>query len=241
MKGNIKRILTPFYNFYRRQYYKKNYGVQFKRGCKVDFTNHFYGKCYIYGTLIDTEVYEDTVVYGELVSCSIGKGSYVAGHSRLEHTRIGCFCSIGQNVHTIRGQHPVNDWVSTSPSFFSKNPANKLTYCKNQEKFEEYRYLDKGSKVAISIGNDVWIGNYVILMEGITIGDGAVIAAGAVVTKDVAPYTIVGGVPAKIIRKRFDDEEIAFLTDLKWWNKDDTWLLEKAEYFSNVTRLKENI
>ena len=71
----------------------------------------------------------------------------------------------------------------------------------------------------IVIKNDVWIGSHVLLLEGITIGDGAIIAAGAVVTKDVPPYSIVGGVPAKIIKKRFDDDTIRQLLELDWWSK----------------------
>jgi virginiamycin A acetyltransferase len=80
--------------------------------------------------------------------------------------------------------------------------------------------VSKGDTV---IGNDVWIGNSVTIMQGIKIGDGAIIGTNALVTKDVEPYTIVGGNPAKVIRKRFDDETIAFLLELAWWN----WPIEK--------------
>ena len=79
------------------------------------------------------------------------------------------------------------------------------------------------NKGDITIGNDVWIGYEAIILAGVTIGDGAIIGARAVVTKDVAPYTIVGGIPAKMIKKRFDDKTIADLLNMKWWN----WPTEK--------------
>jgi len=80
------------------------------------------------------------------------------------------------------------------------------------------------NKGDIVVGNDVWIGYEAVILAGVTIGDGAIIGARAVVTKDVPPYTIVGGVPAKPIRKRFDDATINALTELKWWNKDEEWI-----------------
>lgn len=87
------------------------------------------------------------------------------------------------------------------------------------------------------IGNDVWIGARAMILSGVKIGDGAVIAAGAVVTKDVEPYTIVGGVPAKPIRKRFTDEQIDALIKLKWWDKDDVWMRDHAAMFRHVEEL----
>ena len=86
------------------------------------------------------------------------------------------------------------------------------------------------------MGNDVWIGAGAILLEGITVGDGAVVAAGAVVTKDVPAYTVAGGVPAKFIRNRFDESETEFLKDFKWWEKDDKWLKDNWELFSDIEK-----
>lgn len=88
------------------------------------------------------------------------------------------------------------------------------------------------NKGDIIIGNDVWIGYEAVIMAGVTIGDGAIIGTRAVVTKDVPPYTIVGGVPAKPIRKRFSDETISFLLELKWWN----WSIEKIS--QNIEAIK---
>ena len=86
------------------------------------------------------------------------------------------------------------------------------------------------NKGDIVIGNDVWIGYEAVIMAGVSIGDGAIIGARAVVTKDVPPYTIVGGVPAKFIRKRFSEEVIADLIEIKWWN----WTIEKITEHINA-------
>ena len=105
-----------------------------------------------------------------------------------------------------------------------------MTYSK-ERRFEEF-------KAQIEIGNDVWIGDSAIIMDGVKIGDGSIIAAGAVVTKDVPPYAIVGGVPAKIIRYRFDEDDINFLLELSWWEKDKKWIKENAEKFSDIRNFR---
>ncbi len=92
--------------------------------------------------------------------------------------------------------------------------------------------MDVKSKGDTIIGNDVWIGNGATLMQGVKIGDGAIIGTNALVTKDVEPYAIVGGNPAKLIRKRFDDEKIEFLLQLSWWN----WPVEKiTDHLTSIT------
>ena len=90
------------------------------------------------------------------------------------------------------------------------------------------------------IGNDVWIGNDVRIFPGVTIGDGAVVGTGAVVTKDLEPYGIYAGVPAKLIRKRYDVGTIDALLDLKWWEKDEEWLREHSAWFADVEELIRN-
>ena len=111
------------------------------------------------------------------------------------------------------------------------------------EEWEHGLWADKAwdNKGDIVIGNDVWIGFEAVILAGVTIGDGAIIGARAVVTKDVPPYTIVGGVPARPIRKRFSDEDIAALLALKWWDLPPAQLLERIKYIQsgNLAALKE--
>ncbi len=164
---------------------------------------------------------------------TIGKFSYISPGVKFTSTEIGRFCSIAPNVELIAGRHPTTDYVSTHPAFYSKTYGNSF----NKTNFEEFKYANDSKKVFLSIGNDVWIGAGAKIIDGVTIGDGAIVATGAVVTKDVPPYAIVGGVPAKTIRYRFDEDEIEFLNDLKWWDKDEEWLQEYGQYFNDVKRL----
>ncbi|MGN3392906.1 CatB-related O-acetyltransferase [Enterococcus gallinarum] len=150
----------------------------------------------------------------------IGKMSYIGKNCILNKTKIGNFCSIGNDVKVIYGTHPVNSFFSTHPAFYSSKSQSNMTFVKNNL-FNENNTLEN-NKSAI-IGHDVWIASNAIILEGITIGNGSIIAAGAVVTKDVEPYTIVGGVPAKIIKKRFDEYQIEKLLDMNWWDKDLEW------------------
>ena len=103
-----------------------------------------------------------------------------------------------------------------------------------------FKYLNSEKKISIEIGNDVWIGSRATILEGVNIGDGVVVAAGAVVTKDVPPYAIVGGVPARIIRYRFDEETIQNLLKMKWWEKDQEWIQNHADDFDDVKQLFSN-
>src|SRR5690606_26547707 len=140
-------------------------------------------------------------------------------------------------VKCIFGNHPTSDFVSTHPSFFSLSPPIDLKFSEKQL-FEEFSTpKDDSMKYSIIIGHDVWIGANVSILDGVTIGNGAIIAANALVNKDVDPYTIVGGVPAKIIKKRFKEEDIEFLNTLAWWNKPISWISENAKFFDNIEKL----
>ncbi len=160
-----------------------------------------------------------------LTASSLGKGSYVADLSYLNRLVCGRYCSIGSGVVTAVGRHPVNENVSTCPSFFSPNPPNSL-------RFVAAPSFDEGI-VPVRLGNDVWVGNNATIIGGITVGDGAIIGAGSVVTKPCEPYGVYAGNPARLIKKRFDDDTISKLLDLKWWDRDEKWLVEHASEFAD--------
>ncbi len=155
---------------------------------------------------------------------TLGDYVYVANNTEIANAKIGSFCSIGPKVKIVLGTHP-SSFVSTFPAFFSTRKQCQVT-------FTDKNYIEEIGNVVI--GNDVWIGYGVVILDNITIGDGAIIAAGAVVTKNVEPYTIVGGVPARLIRKRFDDKVINELLKIKWWEKDENWIRENASKFISL-------
>lgn len=195
------------------------------RGSVISRSSQFEGQNY---------VYSKSYIRG----CKFGYATYVAENSQLVNVKIGRYTSIGSRVLTISGNHPTAHVVSTHPAFYSLRKQSGFTYVSKQ-KFQENKQVNETD--AIVIGNDVWIGNDVRIMEGITIGDGAIIATGAIVVKDVPPYAIIGGVPAKIIRFRFTDEEIKFLLELQWWDKDVEWIKSYAEMFEDISKLQKSL
>lgn len=165
------------------------------------------------------------------IDLKVGKGTYIAMNSFISMTEIGKFCSIGPNFLCGFGIHPTNT-LSTSPAFYSTMKQNGMTFS-STNKIEERK--------PIKIGNDVFIGMNVSILDGVTIGDGAVVAAGAVVNKDVEPYSIVGGVPAKHIKYRFSKEQIEALLKIQWWDWSDEKLQEVEKNFFEVDKfIKEN-
>ena len=173
-----------------------------------------------------------------LLNCKVGFASYLGIESTLCNAHIGNYTSIGPYVKCIIGNHPTNTFVSTHPAFFSTRKQSGFSFVEKDIFNEFANPIEKGSPYTIRIGNDVWIGARVTIIDGVNIGDGAIIASGALVNKDVAPFSIVGGVPAKEIKKRFGEEEIAFLNKLKWWDKDFEWVKEHASYFTDIKKLK---
>lgn len=160
-----------------------------------------------------------------LYNTSVGEFSYLAAGVSVMNTKIGKFCSIANGVIINGGRHPSKTFVSTSPVFFSVNKQCGSTFA-DKEYFKE---MGNGK-----IGNDVWIGAKAVIMDDLVIGDGAIIGAGAIVTKNVEPYSIVVGNPAKHVRYRFSKEEIEYLMAFKWWDKDEQWLRENYMDFHDV-------
>lgn len=156
-------------------------------------------------------------------NCSIGDYTYISVNSRISMTDIGKFCSIGPNFVCGYGIHPT-DGVSTSPIFYSTHKQNGTTFSKEEKTQERKR---------INIGNDVFIGVNVTVLDGVTIGDGAIIGAGAVVSKDIPPYAIAVGCPIRIIKYRFKEETINEFLRLKWWDKNMDCLNLVEKHFLN--------
>jgi acetyltransferase-like isoleucine patch superfamily enzyme len=152
----------------------------------------------------------------------IGKFSYYGSGFFMfnkDESRVGKYCSIAQNVILGPSQHDM--FLTTSPIAGAKNFRGFPTLTnQNHIKFYENKVKNNHhiNDPAVIVGNDVWIGINVVVMDGVSVGDGAIIGSNAVVTHDVPPYAIVGGVPARIIRYRFDEKTIADLLELKWWD-----------------------
>ncbi len=167
----------------------------------------------------------------EIKNVTIGDYSYISPNGKVSFTQIGKFCSIGANFSCGRGIHPTNG-VSTAPMFYSTLKQNRFTLSKTNKTKE---------RIKITIGNDVFIGSNVTVLDGVNIGDGAVVAAGAIVVKDVPPYTIVAGVPAKFIKYRFNEQIIQDLLQLKWWDGDMHTLQLVEQYWDDVPQLIEKL
>lgn len=174
----------------------------------------------------------------KLFHCKVGKATYFNTGTELHHIKIGRYCSIGSNVKAITGRHPTFQFVSTHPAFFSTSKQAGFTYVE-KNKFEEYLYVK--DCYSVEIGNDVWIGSDARIMGGIHVGDGAIIAAGALVTKDVPPYAIVGGVPARVIKYRFDDNQVKKLLNIRWWDEDEEWIRKHSGYFEDIEKFLTEI
>lgn len=197
---------------------KKRYDVVLKKNATA-YSTEFEGK-----NLINANA--------NVSNSFIGLGTYISGNSKLRNVKVGRFCSIGQNVETGFGIHPISR-VSTHPAFYSLQEQAGFTFS-DKQLFDEHKYINENKRFYVEIGNDVWIGNDVKIIDGIKIGDGAIIALGAVVTQNVEPYSIVGGIPAKLIKYRFDSVTIQKLLALKIWEKEYNWYKENWNLFQNI-------
>lgn len=221
MKHFIKHLLLYLYNIVKNRHLVKFYwSSYFSHRCKFEGKAHIGHHSNFFG--------------------SIGYGTYIADNCFLS-AEIGRFCSIGAGCKYINATHPYKSpFATTSPYFISTNPTTyygQHGYAKKQM-MDEFLFYDKELQLVNKIGSDVWTGLNVTLIGGVEIGDGAVVLTNAVVTKDIPPYAIVGGVPAKIIGYRYDQATIDFLLRTKWWNNDEQWFKDNWELMSDIDQLK---
>lgn len=176
------------------------------------------------GRAVRNSQVHSTVVVGtgsNMLGSSMGRYSYCGHDCQIANTEIGQFCSISDHVFIGGAEHPM-DWVSTSPVF------QNMRHSGPRKRFAKFD-LPKSKRTII--GNDVWIGHGVTIKQGITICDGAVVGSNALVTKDVPPYAVVGGVPSKVIKYRFSQEVIDRLEEIKWWNLPDEEITKRIDLF----------
>lgn len=164
-----------------------------------------------------------------LIRVKLGKYSYVGRNCAIVNTEIGAFCSIGSNCSLGGGEHPTT-LFSTSTVFYDKSNCFKED-CFIIESLENFNTEPK-----TFIGNDVWIGEKVFVKAGIKVGTGAVIGAHSVVTKDVPPYAIVAGIPAKVLKYRFSESTIKELLNSEWWNKSNDDIVKFIPYLYSVSK-----
>lgn len=163
--------------------------------------------------------------FAKMYNTKLGDYTRLRHFCTVAYADIGKFCSIATGVKIGIAEHPTN-LLSTNSVFYLEHSLNENF--RNEIEYTPYTHT--------KIGNDVWIGEKALIMSGLTIGDGAIIAAHAVVTKDVPPYAIVGGVPAKVIKYRFPKDVIEKLLEIQWWNMSDEGIIAHKKIFA-----KENI
>lgn len=166
----------------------------------------------------------------ELLNVRMNKYSFCGYYCSITNAEIGSFTSIASRVTIGGGRHPM-EWVGMSPVFYEGKDSIK-------KKFAEF---SREKPKVTQIGHDVWIGSNVIVIAGVTIGTGAVIGAGSVVTKNVPPYAIVGGNPAKIIKYRFEAEIVQELLSSEWWHMDEDQLKLKSKYIKDPIKFLKHL
>jgi chloramphenicol O-acetyltransferase type B len=174
--------------------------LQFNRANSISLRSRFLGK-------IQLKSYVTIGPRVQIYDASVGCFSYVSSDSRLSNVKIGNFVSIGRRC-AIGGFGDHKRGLSTSPVFYSNLSPLKFSFNVDND-FQHYS--------SVEIGHDVWIGDGVTILDGVLVGTGSIIGASALVTKDVPPFSVVGGVPAKIIKYRFSPEKIAEILELEWW------------------------
>ncbi len=190
----------------------------------IKYPLRFFNGISLRATVIDSKIHKKAVVehHANVRYSTVGRYTYVSARSSAVYSKIGSFCSIAAGVAIGGGAHDINA-VSTSPVF--NKGKNIFGVNLGNVEFSPYKET--------VIGNDVWIGNRALVLQGVTIGDGAVIGAGSIVTKDIPPYEIWAGNPAKKIKDRFDNETKEKLLKLKWWEMSDEELKKYGQFFGD--------
>ena len=225
LKRWVKYFITPLSYFLQNLTIGRNF-LSLSKNVKVPKTALIKG-CILSGNVNIGEYVKmhNTEVAGEV---SIGDHSTLWGpntvvSSNIHSIKIGKFCSVARNVTIQEYNH---NYLKPSSHFIQQNI------------FEKNYKEDILSKGSIEIGNDVWIGTHSVVLSGVKVGNGAVICANSVITKNVPPYAIVGGAPAKVIKYRFDHEAIQLLEKLKWWDWPEEKLKNNIHFFSDELNLE---
>jgi acetyltransferase-like isoleucine patch superfamily enzyme len=228
--NEFKKLLHNFVDRYKRYIFRRN---NLKKNIKADDTCTF-----AYNSMIRDAEFEGRNFVNskaEIVHSQIGFGTYIAQNSIIINSKIGRYSAVG--YESLIGGHPLHEVASIHPALYSTQGQYGFTYV-DEDAYKEYHYVDETNKWSIVIGNDVWVtAGSTKIIQGVTIGDGAVVLADAVVTKNVLPYAIVGGVPAKVVDYRFTPEQIDFLLKLRWWDRNEHWIKDHAKYFKSIDLL----
>ena len=178
--------------------------------------------------LEETAIGSYTHIQSHCVFCNtvVGDYSYFGGYNQVFYANIGKFCSVASYARINTTNHPTYDRIA----------QHHFTYRSKRFGFgeDDALFFEQRKNKSVTVGNDVWIGHNAIIMPGLTIGNGAVIGAGAVVTKDVEPYAVVVGVPARKLRMRFPDAMVKKIERLKWWDWNHQTLKERLSDFRDM-------
>lgn len=191
------------------------------------------GKC-----ILNSHIDKSSIIFSgsDIIDSSVGKYTYIGYDCHIDKADIGSFCSLSDHIFIGGAEHPMR-WVSTSPVFQKvKGVTERGSGASIKLANHEVEVFKR-----TTIGNDVWIGHAAVIRTGVTIGHGAVIGSGAVVTKDVPPYAIVGGIPAQIIRYRFDEQTIDRLIRSQWWELPLHTLKTSAKHITDPIRFLKDL